>query len=249
MKHESRNQWEVFFDAHAPHYLENGFTKNTIAEADFLMQELELPVGGAILDVGCGTGRHSVELAKRGFKVTGVDLSAGMLAEARKASAEASVDVEWIRCDAARFNASKAYDAVICLCEGAFGLVGRDEDPEAHDNAILRNIAAALRPGGRFVLTTLNAYAKLRSLSQADVASGRFDPLTMLEQHTEELDLPEGKRRVEIKERRYFPFELKGMFERAGLDVAHIWGGTAGHWKREAIRLDEIEVMVVAAKR
>lgn len=70
-----KDTWERFFDAHAPIYAENAFTKNTVREVDFLLEELELSPGAAILDVGCGIGRHAVELAKRGYAVTGLDLS------------------------------------------------------------------------------------------------------------------------------------------------------------------------------
>jgi len=76
MNHQDdRNLWEVFFDSHAPKYNDEVFTKNTAAEIDFLIAELGLPPASAILDVGCGTGRHSVGLAKRDYRVTGVDLS------------------------------------------------------------------------------------------------------------------------------------------------------------------------------
>jgi len=56
-------------------------------------------------------------------------------------------------------------------------------------------------PKGRFLLTTLNAYSRIRSLTQEDVDSGRFNPITMVEHYTDEWDLPEGKKRVEVKER------------------------------------------------
>ncbi|MCF7668195.1 MAG: methyltransferase [Verrucomicrobia bacterium] len=52
------------------HILVFVFTKNTLHEADFLLDELSIPTGGAVLDVGCGTGRHAVELVKRGYAVT-----------------------------------------------------------------------------------------------------------------------------------------------------------------------------------
>jgi ubiquinone/menaquinone biosynthesis C-methylase UbiE len=99
--------------------MKNGFTKNTIAEIDFIIDILNLSNGSTILDVGCGTGRHAIELAKRGYKVTGVDISSGMLAEAKKAAFNADVNVEWIQSDAVKFNSNKSFDAVICLCEGA----------------------------------------------------------------------------------------------------------------------------------
>jgi len=70
-----KSVWEEFFDAHAPIYEENVFTKNTIQEVNFLTEELAVRDGGSILDVGCGAGRHSIELARRGYAVTGLDLS------------------------------------------------------------------------------------------------------------------------------------------------------------------------------
>ncbi|WP_151736860.1 class I SAM-dependent methyltransferase ['Paenibacillus yunnanensis' Narsing Rao et al. 2020] len=244
----SMNQWEAFFDQHAPHYMNNGFTKNTLAEVDFVLEELGLSPGGSILDIGCGTGRHSIELAKRGYRVTGVDLSAGMLEEARKAAAEARIQVEWVQCDAVKYMAGSAFDAVICLCEGAFGLVGRGEEPLEHDMAILQRISDALKPGGRLLLTTLNAYMRLRTLTQEDVDSGRFNPVTMVEHYLDVWDLPEGKKLVEVKERRYLPYELIRMFAETGLTAEQIWGGTAGQWKRDNIALDQIEIMISAVK-
>jgi 2-polyprenyl-3-methyl-5-hydroxy-6-metoxy-1,4-benzoquinol methylase len=84
---KEKSTWEEFFDAHAPIYEDNVFTKNTIREVDFLIEELSLPPAGSILDVGCGTGRHSIELARRGYSVNGLDLSREMLGRAA-ASAE-----------------------------------------------------------------------------------------------------------------------------------------------------------------
>ena len=91
-----RNEWVEFFDGHAPVYMSNPFTRDTVKEADFLVEELNLPPRSRILDIGCGTGRHSIELARRGYQVTGVDISSGMLTEAKKRAEEAGVSVEWV---------------------------------------------------------------------------------------------------------------------------------------------------------
>jgi cyclopropane fatty-acyl-phospholipid synthase-like methyltransferase len=86
-----KKSWEEFFDGHAPVYMDNVFTKDTVREVDFLIDELKLRKGSRILDIGCGTGRHAVELARHGFRITGVGISSGMLEEARKAAAGAGV--------------------------------------------------------------------------------------------------------------------------------------------------------------
>lgn len=62
-----RNEWEEFFDGHAPVYMNNTFTKNTVEEVNFVLEELKLPPGSRILDMGCGTSRHAMELARRGY--------------------------------------------------------------------------------------------------------------------------------------------------------------------------------------
>ncbi|MGA9348023.1 MAG: methyltransferase domain-containing protein [Anaerolineae bacterium] len=243
-----RNEWEEFFDGHAPVYMENSFTKNTVEEVDFALEELGLPPGSRILDVGCGTGRHAVELARRGYQVTGVDISAGMLAEAEKAAREADVQVEWIHADATKFTPDKLFDAAICLCEGAFSLLGSQDDPIEHDLAILRNIHAALKAGARFILTAPNACRLIRQSNQEDVEKGRFDPLMMVEVFTVEWDTPEGKRSLQVRGRSYVPTELVLLFRQAGFEAEHVWGGTAGNWGRRELNLDEMEIMVVARK-
>jgi cyclopropane fatty-acyl-phospholipid synthase-like methyltransferase len=243
-----KNDWEIFFDAHAPVYMENVFTKNTVEEVNFILEELKLPQGSQILDVGCGTGRHSVELAKRGYKVTGVDISSGMLSEAKITARKAGVEVEWIKADASKFRPSGSFDAAVCLCEGAFGLLGKDDDPLEHELSILRNINKALKTNKRLILTALNGFRMIREHSQEDVEKEIFDPLTLVEISSQEYDTPEGKKKVWVKERGFIPTELALLFRQAGFKVEQIWGGTAGDWGRRKIDLDEIEVMVVARK-
>lgn len=238
--------WERFFDAHAPIYDQNEFTKNTTKEVDFLIEELALPPAGLVLDVGCGTGRHSIELAKRGYAVTGLDLSAEMLARARKASAAARVEVEWIRADATRFSLPKLYDGAICLCEGAFGLLDQGDDPIGQPLEILCNISRSLKPQAKVVLTVLNAAAMIRRHQNKDVAEGRFDPATMVE--SSEHAPREGLPVIAVRERGFVATELVLLCRLAGMSVVNVWGGTAGNWGRRTLDLDEMEMMVVARK-
>ena len=243
-----RNEWEEFFDGHAPVYMENVFTKNTLAEVDFIIEELKLRQGCRILDMGCGTGRHSVELAKRGYSVTGVDISSGMLAEAKEAAGKAGVEVEWIHTDATQFKSGRLYDTAICLCEGAFGLFGKKDDPLEQGLSILRNINRALKPDSKLMMTVLNGLALVRKYKQEDVEKGVFDPITLGEVCPMEYDTPEGKKSITLRERGFTPTELRFMLGQTGFEVNHIWGGTAGNWGRRKIDLDEIEIMVIAKK-
>ena len=242
------NVWQQFFNGFAPQYLNEGFTKNTKAEIEFLVELLQLNAGASILDMGCGVGRHAVPLARLGYAVTGVDLSDGMLAEGKKAAQVAGVEVEWIHCDATRFEATMRFDAAICLCEGAFGLIEAGADGDKHDQAILWNIHAALKPGAPFVLTALNGFRGIREFTQADVESGRFDPPTLVETSTMEWESPEGTRSVTIQQKKHLPQELARLSREVGFTVEHLWGGTAGKWDRRPIDLDEMEMMLVLRK-
>ncbi len=242
----AQTTWESFFDRHAPIYEDNIFTKNTAPEVDFLLEELRISPGGSILDVGCGTGRHSIELAKRGYTMTGLDLSSGMLARAAAAAKAAGVHVRWVHADATKFSLPEKYDAAICLCEGAFGLLGRADDPIDQPLAILRNISQSLRPEAKVVLTVLNGIRMLRMHQNLDVAKGRFDPLTLVA--SSEVAPREGLPAVAVRERAFVPTELRLLFSLAKMSILNIWGGTAGNWGRRTVDLDEIEIMVVARK-
>lgn len=241
-----KSTWKEFFNAHAPVYNDNVFTKNTVPEVDFLLEELSLRPGGSILDVGCGTGRHSIELAKRGYRVTGLDLSTEMLARADEAAKRAGVIVDWIQSDASRFSLPEKYDGAVCLCEGAFGLLGQSDDPIGQPLSILCNISRSLKPQAKAVFTVLNATAMLRRYTNQDVAEGRFDPMTMVE--SSEYPPREGLPPVAVRERAFVPTELILLFRLAGMSVLNMWGGTAGNWGRRALDLDEIEIMIVARK-
>ncbi len=241
------NDWQDFFDHYAPLYMGESFVTATLAEADFLVEQLHLQPGMRVLDVGCGSGRHAVELARREYRVTGVDISRGMLAEAHKAAAAAGVAVEWVHSPAQAYAAVQPFDAVYSVCEGSLSLLGA-QDAYDRDLSILTVLFAALKPGGRALITVLNAMRYFRMYHQEDIHAGRFDPLQSVENGFMEVDTPQGRRRIPTRERGYVPTELRLMLEQTGFVVDGIYGGTAGDWGIRPPQLDEMELMALMSK-
>lgn len=120
----------------------------TAAEVELAWQELALAPGSQVLDVPCGHGRHAVELAGRGCRVTGVDLSAEALALARQSAAAAAAPIELFECDMRQLPPGAMFDAALTL-GNSFGYLG----PEGTADFV-RAVAAALRPGGRWLINS-----------------------------------------------------------------------------------------------
>lgn len=230
------NDWKRFFEALGPErYLTEGFTQHTLAEVDFVLDVCELAPRARVLDMGCGPGRHALELARRGFQVTGVDFTEKFIEFAKENAAAESLteSAEFVLADARDFVRPLAFDAAVCLCEGAFALLQTDED----NVRVLRHIAASLKPGAPFLLTTLNGYRTIRRAGTETT----LDPLTMVETWP-------GDDSGELQGRHYIVPELVKMHEAAGLSVESVWGGTAGRWARRTLDWDEIEVMFLSRK-
>lgn len=132
------------------HFAEALFTEERMDAASDELDELlaldDMPTAGSALDLACGPGRHAVELARRGFRVTGLDRTDGYLARARERAAAAGVDVEWMRADMRELDRPGEFDLVINLFS-SFGYFSDEENARVAQAAM-----SSLRPGGAFVL-------------------------------------------------------------------------------------------------
>ncbi|MBA3287529.1 MAG: class I SAM-dependent methyltransferase, partial [Acidimicrobiia bacterium] len=109
-------------------YLRYSFTKGTVQEVDHVVGALGLRAGEHVLDVGCGPGRHAYELARRGIVVHGVDIAEPFVELARR---DAPPGATFERLDARTLPFDGEFDAAICLCQGAFGLMTAAGDDAA----------------------------------------------------------------------------------------------------------------------
>lgn len=147
---DSSEWWEDFFRGPWGELQARGFPpEKTNAEVDFLVSALGLNAGEKVLDLACGTGRHSIELAARGMDVTGLDFNRAMLDVALRAASERGISAQFVERDMRELDGKAVYDAVICFWT-SFGYF----EDEADDLLVAKRIAQALRPGGRLLIDT-----------------------------------------------------------------------------------------------
>ncbi|MBU1935415.1 class I SAM-dependent methyltransferase, partial [Patescibacteria group bacterium] len=230
-------QWyEALFENYGKKYDNEQFTQGTLGECDFLEQELGHNKSLKILDVGCGTGRHSIELVKRGYKVTGIDLSLSQLARAREKAKHLQLKIDFLEHDARALPFQNEFDAAIMLCEGGFPLMETDE----MNFAILENVSKALRPNGKFIFTTLNGLFPLyhsvekfckdnSDPGNATYKSNTFDLMTFRDHNITKIEDDDGnKKELKCNERYYVPSEMTWLLKSLGYKMIGIFGAKLG---------------------
>lgn len=138
-------------------------TERTAQEIDFIESTMGLGPGARLLDVGCGFGRHSVELAARGYDAVGIDPSAAMITAACERAAAAGVVVDFRQLYAEQFVAESPFDAAICLFTSLGQITGQGEN-----SGLVNRVYAALKPGGMFVVEVPQQATAVRQLKPTD---------------------------------------------------------------------------------
>lgn len=247
--------YEELFEDFADGYDREEYTKGTIGEVDFIEKEAGFDKTIRILDVGCGTGRHSIELAARGYPVTGIDLSEAQLAKARKVAAARNLDIPFIRLDARDFDFYGEFDLAIMMCEGAFPLMETDE----MNFRILQNAFNSLNERGKLIFTTLNGLFPLfhsvkdfvNAGTSGNVTSGNtFDIMTFRDYSTYEHKDDRGNIKVlKCNERYYVPSEISWLLKSLGFREITICGCKLGAFSRgDALTTEDFEMLVIAKK-
>jgi SAM-dependent methyltransferase len=122
----------------------------TQAEAEFVIDAMGLSPGASVLDIGCGYGRHAMELAARGFHVIGLDISTPLLVRGGEEAHRRGLTINFIRGDMREIDFEAQFDGAYCL----FSTFGYFDDET--NKKTIANIARALKPGGRLLIEILN---------------------------------------------------------------------------------------------
>lgn len=141
------NWWENFFHGVALDFWRAAISdEQTRAEADFIEKHLQLSPEDKLLDVPCGNGRLSLELARRGFALTGLDIAVEFLEEAKQKSAEAGLNIDWHHREMRDLPWTAEFDGAFCF-GNSFGYLNDDENAD-----FLQALSQTLKPGARFIL-------------------------------------------------------------------------------------------------
>lgn len=251
-------QWyETLFENYARKYDKENFTSGTLGECDFIEKELNFNKSLAILDVGCGTGRHSIELAARGYNLTGIDLSGSQINAAKQKAAAKNLPVNFLCLDARNLPFDNEFDAAIMLCEGGFPLMETDE----MNFEILSGVSRALKNKSKFIFTTLNGlfplYHSVEEFCSENSAEGNatyrsntFDLMTFRDHNITEVEDDDGnKLSLKCNERYYVPSEITWLLKSLGFTKIDIYGARLGEFSREhKLTTEDFEMLVIAER-
>lgn len=229
------DNWPVaFFDDDYLKIYRPTFTEErTRQEVDFIAGTLDLAPGARVLDLACGTGRHAIGMAGRGYRVTGVDFNASYLeiAAADAAQAGAGENVRFAQADMRALAYAAEFDAVYSYFT-SFGYFS-----DAENETVIEGIACALAPGGRFMLEMMNR-DHLLVRGQQRTWNQRPDGALLMEEVSLDLETsrvlsrqilidPQGGPQVtkSYSLRAYTCGELRALLARHGLQATGVWGG------------------------
>jgi ubiquinone/menaquinone biosynthesis C-methylase UbiE len=249
--------YESLFENYAQKYESECYVQGTVGECDFIERELEYNKSLKILDIGCGTGRHAIELTKRGYRVTGIDLSKCMLARARQKAEQLGLRIDFSRHDARELPFTDEFDAAILLCGGAFPLMETDE----MNFRILQNATRALKADGKFIFTTLSGlfplFHSIEKFCASEAGEGAaapmnctFDLLTFRNHSIVTVEDDAGnKKTLKCNERYYVPSEITLMLQSLGYKTIDIFGAKLGAYSRnDKLTPEDFEMLVIAGR-
>ena len=245
--------YENFFDGVAMDFWKAGVPPEwTQAEVGFLWDALALKPGAAVLDVPCGLGRHAAALAARAVRVKGFDISGLCVREVNEIARRDNLPIEAAQADLAKAEFGGPYDGAYCL-GNSFGYL---DDPDMA--SFCGRVAAALRPGGQFVVNTaMAAESLIPDFREREwmIAGG----ITVLLENeydaarsvlvTHYTFMRGGRTEKRASEHRvYTVAEIRRLLEENGFCVRDLFGSPFGAAEKTAFKFGDSQLYLVAQK-
>ena len=213
---------------------EMAWTERTETEVNRALTMLRPGGGERILDLACGTGRHSLELVRRGFSVVGSEISPELVAIANKEASAQGLEATFLEGDLRELNFEDEFDIVLNLNDGAVGYFETDEE----NHRTFEVISRALKPGGRNLIQVPNAlYARARLPQRSWIPSENMVELVehrwnKKDRYMEGAMIPlrfgevlEGLKGIEFRQRLYTVDELREIYSSVGMTVERSFHG------------------------
>jgi SAM-dependent methyltransferase len=211
------------------------WTDRTEAEVERAMRMLRPAGGERVLDLACGSGRHSLELRRRDFEVVGADISPELLEVARRDAAEEGLQVSFVEADLRDLEFDAEFDVVLSLNDGAIGYL----ETEAENLRTFSVISRSLRQGGRHLMQLPNVLYAREHLPQKSWISGE-SMIELVEHRWNKRDsYMEGAmipvrfgevlkelKPIEFRQRLYTVEELKEIMASVGMEVDRVFHGS-----------------------
>ncbi len=246
-------EWPVAFfdDDYLRIYRPQFQPERTATETRFIASALGVASGAEVLDLACGFGRHTIGMAERGYRMTGLDFNPRYLEIAAADAKAAGVEVTWRTGDMRALGVARGFDAIYSYFT-SFGYFDDDDN-----DRVLAEVACALRPGGRFLLEMMNrdhliAQPQQRTWTQREdgallMEETSLDPITSRVVSRQVLIDPQGGSQVtkEYSLRAYTCAELSALLRRHALDVTSVAGGAEG----EAYGPESRRLAIIAERR
>lgn len=250
-KRRAKQWFEEIFDDDYLRTLPSLSPRQTAKESQFIADSLGIASGGTLLDLACGYGRHALELAAKGFQVTGLDLSLPLLIRAADAARRASVNINFIHGDLREIAFENEFDGAYCV----FSSFGYFDDDTNRKVAV--NLARALKPGGKLLLEVVNRDYLCRDLPTRVWWQGEgcvvleevdFNYFSSRLQVQRSLVFEDGRQiEQEISIRAYSLHEIGKILHHSGFRVTEVSGGLSLRGK--FFGANSRQLIVVAEKK
>ncbi len=207
--------------------------ERTQREIDFLVDALALAPNARVLDVGCGFGRHTIELGRLNYRALGIDPAAAMIEAARARAVEAGVEVEFQQVAGEEFAIAGQFDAALCL----FTTLGQvAADSRADNRGLLAAVANALKADGLFALELPQKQRTLDALKASDrfgndrnytEVQRSYDAAADLVTEQFQIVTPSNAQTYRLRYRLYSQEDVTTMLTAAGLRIVQRYAGYA----------------------